>query len=128
MAKVSLSSIKNYDEWRNGGITPRIPNLDIRSRCSRPDLFTPGERAPRYPLDRRLGGPQNRSGRRGEEKILDPTGTRTPTPRPYSQSLYRLSYVGKKEMYNVSRSASIGWDNQSFITPRDKKLCDGIWY
>jgi hypothetical protein len=26
-----------------------------------------------------LGGPQSRSGRRGEEKILDPTGTRTPT-------------------------------------------------
>jgi hypothetical protein len=27
----------------------------------------------------KLGGPQNRSGYRGEEKILDPTGTRTPT-------------------------------------------------
>jgi hypothetical protein len=34
----------------------------------------------RYPLDRRLGGPQGRSGRREEEKILDPTGTRTLTP------------------------------------------------
>jgi hypothetical protein len=29
-------------------------------------------------LDRRLGGPQSQSGRLGEEKILDPTGTRTP--------------------------------------------------
>jgi hypothetical protein len=29
---------------------------------------------PRYPLDRRLGGPQCRSGH-GEEKIFDPTGT-----------------------------------------------------
>jgi hypothetical protein len=27
--------------------------------------FTPGERTPRYPLDRRLGRPQSRSGRRG---------------------------------------------------------------
>jgi hypothetical protein len=35
-----------------------------------------------YPLDGRLGGPQSRSGRRGEEKILRPTGTRNPTPRP----------------------------------------------
>jgi hypothetical protein len=33
-----------------------------------------------YTLGRRLGGPQSRSGRPGEEKILDPTGTRTPTP------------------------------------------------
>jgi hypothetical protein len=47
-------------------------------------------------LDRRLAGPQSRSGRRGEEKIICPTGTRTPTPRSFSrsQSLYRLSYPG----------------------------------
>jgi hypothetical protein len=47
---------------------------------SRSVRFTTGERAPRYPLDRRLGGPQSRSGGR-EEKILDYTGARTPTPR-----------------------------------------------
>jgi hypothetical protein len=32
-----------------------------------------GKKPPRCPLDRRLTGPQSRSGRRGEEKILDPT-------------------------------------------------------
>jgi hypothetical protein len=45
------------------------------------------------PLDRGLSGPQNRSGRRREEKNLSPTGTRTPTPlpsSPVSQSLSRL--------------------------------------
>jgi hypothetical protein len=36
--------------------------------------FTPRPLYPRYPLERRLGGPQSRSGRSGEEKILDPTG------------------------------------------------------
>jgi hypothetical protein len=41
---------------------------------------SPQGKNPRYPLDRKLGGPQSRSGRRGEKKILDPTGTRTPTP------------------------------------------------
>jgi hypothetical protein len=46
-------------------------------------LYTRGK-SPRYPLDRRLGEPQNRSGRRREEKIFDPTGTRTPTPRSSS--------------------------------------------
>jgi hypothetical protein len=40
----------------------------------------PQGKSPRYRLDRRLGGPQSRSGRCGEEKILDPAGTRTPTP------------------------------------------------
>jgi hypothetical protein len=37
-------------------------------------------KSPRYPLDRRLRGSHTRSGRRGEEKTVDPTGTRTPTP------------------------------------------------
>jgi hypothetical protein len=30
--------------------------------------------APRYPLDRTLGGPQSRSGRYGEERNIDPVG------------------------------------------------------
>jgi hypothetical protein len=41
----------------------------------------PRERSLLYPLNRRLGGPQSQSERRYEEKILDPTGPRTPTPR-----------------------------------------------
>jgi hypothetical protein len=45
--------------------------------ASRPCHFTSGE-SPWYPLGRRLGGAQSRSGRRGEEKILDLTGTRIP--------------------------------------------------
>jgi hypothetical protein len=34
----------------------------------------------RYTLDRRLGGPQSRSGRRGDKNILEPTGTRNSNP------------------------------------------------
>jgi hypothetical protein len=49
-----------------------------------PQPLYPRGRNCRYPLDRRLGGPQNRSRRRGEEKNLVPTGTRAPTPRPSS--------------------------------------------
>jgi hypothetical protein len=45
----------------------------------RPLPLCPLGKGLRYPLDRRLGGPQSRSGRRGEEKILEPTGTQTPT-------------------------------------------------
>jgi hypothetical protein len=32
----------------------------------------PQGKSPRYPLDRRLGGPQSRSGRGGEEKNSHP--------------------------------------------------------
>jgi hypothetical protein len=44
-----------------------------------PLSLSPRGNSPRYPLDRRLGEPQSRSGLRGGEKILDPTGPRTPT-------------------------------------------------
>jgi hypothetical protein len=37
-----------------------------------PRPLYPRGKSPRYPLDRRLGGPQSRSGRFGEQKILDP--------------------------------------------------------
>jgi hypothetical protein len=35
-----------------------------------------------HPLDRRLGGPQSRTARHGEMKILDTTWARTSNPRP----------------------------------------------
>jgi hypothetical protein len=62
-----------------GGMDRHFLTLELAGSewlASRPGRFTPGER-PRYPLDRRLGGPQSRSGRRGEEKIVAPTGTQT---------------------------------------------------
>jgi hypothetical protein len=43
-----------------------------------PRPLYPHEKSPWYPLDRRLGGPQSRSGRGNEEKkIPAPTGNRT---------------------------------------------------
>jgi hypothetical protein len=45
-----------------------------------PLLLYPRGKSLRYPLDRRLGGPQSRSGRHGEVIILASNGTRTPTP------------------------------------------------
>jgi hypothetical protein len=55
-----------------------------------PRPLYPQGMSPRYPLDRRLGALQSRSGRFGEEKILDTTGTRTPTPRSSSPQLVAI--------------------------------------
>ena len=49
----------------------------------------------RYPLYRRLGGPQGRYGR--VRKISPPTGIRSPYRPARSESLYRLSYPGPGE-------------------------------
>jgi hypothetical protein len=66
-------------EWM---LDPRFLDISISCRLvvsSTPRSLYSREKSPQYPLDRRSGGPQNRFGRRGEEKILDPTGTRTST-------------------------------------------------
>jgi hypothetical protein len=55
------------------------------------------ENSPWYPLDRRLGGPQSRSGRDDEEKNSQPpTGIEPQNPDHLARSpaLYRLSYHG----------------------------------
>jgi hypothetical protein len=66
----------------SGCIDPHFLDLGTSWRLvnftSRP--LYPRGKSPRYPLDRRFGGPQSRSGRFGEQKILDPTGTRILTP------------------------------------------------
>jgi hypothetical protein len=58
-------------------------------------LYPRGKR-PRYPLDRRLGGLQSRSGHYGEENILTLPGLEHRSlGRPArSQALYRLRYPG----------------------------------
>ena len=56
----------------------------------RPGRLTPGKN--RYPLYRRLGGPQGRSVR--VRKISPPTGIRSSDLPARSESLYRLSYPG----------------------------------
>jgi len=47
----------------------------------------------RYPLYRKMGGPQGRSGQ-GENLV--PIGIRSRTVQPVAQSLYRLSYPAHK--------------------------------
>jgi hypothetical protein len=52
--------------------------MEVNSQLRTPATL-PQSKSLRYPLDRRLGGPQSRSGRGGEEKsaIFAPDGTET---------------------------------------------------
>jgi hypothetical protein len=54
--------------------------------------FTPRGKSPRYPLDKRLSGPQSRSACCGVE--INPFPLSGIEPWPSSPSLYRLSYPG----------------------------------
>jgi hypothetical protein len=72
--------------------------------------FTPLPLYSRYPLDKRLGGPQSRSGRFGEEKILAPYRDSNSDPslvQPivsrYTDCATPAPYV-YKVMVNISRN------------------------
>jgi hypothetical protein len=74
-----------YGEWRYGSTILHLGTREIWVVNFTPRPPYPRGKIPRYPFHRMLGGPQSRSGRHGEEKILYPTGTRTPTPWSSSQ-------------------------------------------
>jgi hypothetical protein len=80
-------AMKTY--WGSGGIAPRIPDLGTTWRAvvnftPRP-LYLQGKN-PWYPLDRRLGGPQSRSGCSAEEKSSQTLlGLESPNIQPVAQ-------------------------------------------
>jgi hypothetical protein len=85
--------------WGGGCIDPHFLDLGTGWKCVvsfTPQPFYTRGKSPRYPLDRRLGGPQRRSARCAEEKILDPTRTRTLTPwlsSPYPVAIPTMLYT-----------------------------------
>ena len=68
----------------------RALKMGVGGHHHAPAVLPPGKT--RYPLYRRLGRPQGRSGR--VRKISLPTEIRSPDRPASSESLYRLSYPG----------------------------------
>jgi hypothetical protein len=79
--------MKSY--WGSRGIAPRILELGTRWRrvvSFKPRQLYPQRKSTWYPLDRRLGEPQSRSGRGGEEKNSLPLpGPEPPIVQPLDQ-------------------------------------------
>ena len=78
--------------------------------------LTPGKE-PRYQLQKRLGGPQSRSGRFGENSFAF-AGNRTPTPQPFSpQPRHRTdqTILGLQVMIhnNCPNQLTISWQRNS---------------
>jgi hypothetical protein len=76
-----------------------------------PAALYPRGKDPRYPLYRRLGGPQSRSGHRGRRKNplpLPGIEPRSPGRPARSQTLYCLSYPGSsKTIYCTSKHYAV---------------------
>jgi hypothetical protein len=77
-------------------------------------------KSPLYPLDRILNGPQCRSGRRGQEKIIDPTGTRNSIP--WTSSPYPLDIPTTLCKLLVANSNLLGLALHTVLTERLPKM------
>jgi hypothetical protein len=79
--------------WESGGIAPRIQR-----------------NSPWYPLDKRLGGPQSRSGCGGEEKNFQPLPGLEPPDHPARNSaLYRWAIPAAPFLlYDTSNHVQVG--------------------
>jgi len=75
MIKVRLYlSLSKHQAMKTRGGIGRIINLGANGgewSASRPGRFTPGNER-KYSLDRKVGGPQSRSGRGGDNKSSQP--------------------------------------------------------
>jgi hypothetical protein len=101
--QLSLRLTKHYamkTYLGSGGIDPHIlltrHYMVVSDQVYAPPTYPQGKSL-RYPFDRRLGGPQNRSGHGVEERNFQPPAgiEHRSSDRPArSQSLYRLSYPG----------------------------------
>ena len=92
-----------------------LPFHDHGTRRGERSASRPGRSLPpgktRYPLYRRLGGPQDRSGR--VRKISPPTAIRYPDRPAGSQSLYRLRYLAHRICTGLSVFCGMTTDRDS---------------
>jgi hypothetical protein len=79
--------------------------MEVNGQLHAPAALSPGKMR-RHPLGRRLGGPQRRSGRRREEKILDPT----PRPSsPYPVAIPTAHQGSSLNIKKVKKSREMRW-------------------
>jgi len=88
--------------------------LDHGTRRGEGSSSRPGRSLPlgktRYPLYRRLRGAHGRSGQ--VRKISPPTGIRSPVRPARSQSLYRLSNPGPRDLLKLTKNF---WSQNYFV-------------
>jgi hypothetical protein len=80
-----------------------------------PCPFYSREKRPRYQLDRRLGGPLNRRGRRWQKKNLTPAGIRIATPQPSNPEPCAVTAAVPRE--SLIKSEHLGGSTESFCEP-----------
>ena len=85
--------------------------------ASRPGRYLPSRKT-RYPLYRRLGGPQGRSGQ--VRKISPPPGFDPPTVQARSQSLYPATLPGPPHDSNLDQNTIRIWNSCS--------KCHYVWF
>jgi hypothetical protein len=109
--------MKTYGKWSCGSTI-----LDLGTKWRWVVSFTPRPlyslgKSPRYPLDKRLGGPQNLCECCGEEKNCAPAGIRTPAVQPVASptELSRLRVILLIQHFNANTDSSLKYVRISIV-------------
>jgi hypothetical protein len=102
-----------WDEWGSALLAPTILNLGVRLRWVVSFTLRPVylQRSFRYPVGRRLGGPQSQFGRDGEEKIPCLRWESNLCISAHSQSLHLIELSRLTVCYDTS---NLFWPGKKF--------------
>jgi hypothetical protein len=118
-------TLRHEGVWGSGCMDPHF--LDLGTSWRWVVSFTTRPLYPWYPLDRRLGGPQSRSGRCGKNSwpyqdsnfdpsVIQPIASRytdyaIPVPNTVSQYIvYMKLLLGPGKIFTTSRVGKLNWD------------------
>jgi hypothetical protein len=77
--------------------------MEVSGQLHAPAALYSGKESSTVPIDKRLSGPQNRSGPGGDEIISAAAVNRTPVVQPVAWKLYWLSYLGSEPVISKSK-------------------------
>jgi hypothetical protein len=132
MRNIRKDALRHEGVWGSGCIDPHFLELGISWSwlvSFTPLPLYPQGKSPRYPLNRSLDGPQSRSGRCGEEKILTLPGLELrPFGRPARrQSLCRLRRI-LVEMYKKYHLWYLDTDGSIILKCILQKQVGGLFF
>jgi hypothetical protein len=123
--------------WGSGSIASHILDLATRWRwvvCFTPQPIYSQEKSPWYPLDRRLGGPQSRSVRGGEQKNSQPLpGFELPDhpARSHTTEIWRLinpKIYTSNIIFNIILRSTPGSPNGSPLIRSSSKNVMSVYF
>jgi hypothetical protein len=124
LSLLSIMTWRHMGKWRYRSTVLHLGTRWWTVSASLPGRFKPRRKSPRYPLDRRLGGPQSRYGRCSVEKKFCHARNRYTnwtTVRPHIAIWGSVWYSGGMTQLNMGKVTNVSEEHSSLFSRRWKQ-------